>query len=196
MQLNTERSPPLNEQRHDPTIPVLNRVLSGLDRPGPHNLSSRSRLEHSRLFCERIDALPRFGGRFLDDNEFRKPRYKKNARLLEFFVAHGDHAFDDRLYIFFAQLSVLSDFFNQLRFRHLRCHADPLLDLSIIEIGNSRMPRLPFDARAEPLPELQELLFLALGLCLALFLRGLLSPSDLIVLSRKTVTLALHLIRA
>jgi len=40
-------------------------------------------------------------------------------------------------------------------------------------------------ARAEPLPELQELLLLALGLCLGFFLRGFLSHSDLIMLSRK-----------
>jgi hypothetical protein len=40
-------------------------------------------------------------------------------------------------------------------------------------------------ARAKPLPELQELLLLALGLCLGFFLRGFLSHSDLIMLSRK-----------
>jgi len=45
------------------------------------------------------------------------------------------------------------------------------------------------DARAEPLPESQELLLLALGLglglALGLFLRGFLSHSDLILLNRK-----------
>src|SRR6267154_3218046 len=51
-----------------------------------------------------------------------------------------------------------------------------------IQTENSECPHLPFDARAEPLPELQELLLLALGL----FLRGFLSHSVLIVLSRNT----------
>jgi hypothetical protein len=59
-----------------------------------------------------------------------------------------------------------------------------------------RMLHLPFDARAEPLPEPQELLLLPLGLCLGLFLRGFLSHSDLIMLSRKPAALVFHLIRA
>src|SRR5258705_2674139 len=44
---------------------------------------------------------------------------------------------------------------------------------------------LPFDARAEPLPELKGLLLLALTLGLNFFLRGFLSHSCLIMLSRE-----------
>src|SRR5712675_2942407 len=54
-----------------------------------------------------------------------------------------------------------------------------------IQTENSECPHLPFDARAEPLPELKGLLLLALTLGLNLFLRGFLSHSSLIMLSRK-----------
>ena len=80
-------------------------------------------------------------------------------------------------------------------FRHLRCHVDPLLDLTRIQIEKSRMPHLPFDARAEPLPELQDLLLLPLGFGLGLFLCGFLSHGILIMLNRKHAANTLHLIR-
>ena len=57
------------------------------------------------------------------------------------------------------------------------------------------MPHLPSDARAEPLPELQELLLFPFALGLGLFLRGFLSHSVLIMLSRKYAAPLLHLIR-
>jgi hypothetical protein len=60
-------------------------------------------------------------------NEFRKARYKKNASLFEFFVAHGYHAFEDCLHVFLAQLGVFSDLLNQLRFGHLRWHVVSLV---------------------------------------------------------------------
>jgi hypothetical protein len=97
-------------------------LVDGTTSSNPFFSGGRSRLEHGRLFGKRIDALPFFGGGFLDDDEFRKARHKKNARLLEFFVTHAHHIFSMTAFTSFLPSSVLSDLLSQLRFRHLRWH--------------------------------------------------------------------------
>ena len=54
-------------------------VFDSLHRASPDNLPSWLGLEYCGFLCERIDAVTRFCGRFLDDNKFRENPGTKKA---------------------------------------------------------------------------------------------------------------------
>jgi hypothetical protein len=97
------------------------RVFRGFHWACPDDLSGGSRLKDGRLFRERIDALPLFGGGFLDDDELGEAGDNKGAVLLQFLVTTVARdsmtpftCFFDRSECSAAIFSIVSDFDNVL----------------------------------------------------------------------------------
>src|SRR5580700_5744611 len=79
-------------------------VLHGLDRARPNDFPRWSGFEYRGFFGEGIDAVPCLGGRFLDDNKFRKAWNKEGARLLQLLVANSSKRFHDSLNVAFLEV--------------------------------------------------------------------------------------------
>ena len=65
---------------------TLDSILCGFDGPRPYDLPCRFGLEHHFLARERVGALPRLGGRFLDDDELCKTWNEKDPVFLQLLV--------------------------------------------------------------------------------------------------------------
>jgi len=102
-------------------------VFGSLYRASLDDLPGWLRLEYRRLFRERIDALPRFCGGLLDDNQFSEAGHKERSRFLEFFVAYFGERLDHALNVLSRHVvrMLLSNFLNELRLRHQLRHALP-----------------------------------------------------------------------
>src|ERR1017187_5587258 len=90
-------------------------VFGSLYRASLDDLPSWFCLEYCRLFRERIDALSRFCGGVLFDNQFGEARHKEGSRFLEFFVAYFGERLDHALDVLSRHIvrMLLSNFLNE-----------------------------------------------------------------------------------
>jgi hypothetical protein len=93
----TERGGSHHAGRHTQSSGLGYSIFGSLYGASLDDLPSRLRLEYCRLLCERIDALARFCGGLLDDDEFGEAGHKEGSRFLEFFVAYFGERLDDAL---------------------------------------------------------------------------------------------------
>src|SRR5271165_680648 len=72
-------------------------IFGSFYRASLDDLPRRLRLEYCWLLGERIDALSRFCGGFLDHNEFGESGHNEGTRFLEFSVTNLHERLDDAL---------------------------------------------------------------------------------------------------
>src|SRR6185369_4142031 len=101
---------------------LSNRVLGGLDRPGPHDLACRLGLEHHFFAREGVGALARLGRGLLDHDELGEAGDEEHPVLLQLLVADVNERIHHALDFLLRNFGGRSDLFDQLRLRHLGSH--------------------------------------------------------------------------